>query len=154
MISGLNCSEYPRKYLDLGSNDFVMRWFKRTSKISVIDVEKMLESMIACEDRLKMAVLYFLAQILEAKTKVGGPIDSFLLRIVDDLDVCKTFPWGRYSFNVCSDGLESMIANMNKSVKGSVNYGGFIIPMEVRIFNYFILLYLYIMSTNLFLIVL
>ena len=56
----------------------------------------------AHKDRLKMMVMFFLGSIVCAQTKVGvGANDllDFFQRDVDDLGYCKTFPWGRYSFD-------------------------------------------------------
>lgn len=75
--------------------------FGRKNKIKVVDMEEKLESMRSCVDRMKMTVLYFLCKVLKAKSRVDGSIDPFLLRVVDDLEVCKTFPWGRYTFDDC-----------------------------------------------------
>ncbi|KAL0663141.1 hypothetical protein Bca4012_099978 [Brassica carinata] len=60
LISGLDCHEYPRKYLKLGSTKFVDYYFGGLKKITITDVEQKLLSMkMPCNDRLKMAVLSF-----------------------------------------------------------------------------------------------
>ncbi|KAF8098615.1 hypothetical protein N665_0262s0003 [Sinapis alba] len=103
LISGLDCHEYPRRYLKLGSTKF-----------------KLL-SMKPCNDRLKMAVLFFLDRVIRGKTKDIGPLDPFILRIVDDLEVCRTFPWGLL---------------LKGEVHDACGFSGFVIPLEVLAFDY------------------
>lgn len=58
---------------------------------------KVLEGMEPSRDRLRLLVLYFLSSVLLGQTKSGNeapPVDPFLLRAVDDLNLCRTFPWG------------------------------------------------------------
>ncbi|KAL1213189.1 hypothetical protein V5N11_026449 [Cardamine amara subsp. amara] len=90
LISGLNCHEYPKNHTDLGSLNFIKRQFDgRKSGIKLSEVEKQLTTMIACEDRLKMNVLYFLASMMKTHSKSPEVIETFLLRIVDNLEECK-----------------------------------------------------------------
>ncbi|XP_024014221.1 uncharacterized protein At3g43530-like [Eutrema salsugineum] len=94
LLCGLDCHEYPRKYKDLGCWSFVERQFGRKKAITVKDVEERLEAMETSEDKKKMAVLFFLSKVVKAGTKANGNIESFLLRVVNDLRLCKKFPWG------------------------------------------------------------
>lgn len=94
LISGLYCHQYRKDYKNLGGEQFVRKYFGKNAKPWVDHVYKKLGSMSPLEDRLKMALLWFLAILIKGKTKVAGPIDPFLLRIVDDLHKCETFPWG------------------------------------------------------------
>ncbi|KAF8114131.1 hypothetical protein N665_0041s0020 [Sinapis alba] len=80
LISRLECREYPVNYEKLGSFEFVDRDFKSHG------------------DQLKMAVFFFLGTVIRGNGKYNGRIDSFILRVVNDLDVCETFPWGRLTF--------------------------------------------------------
>ncbi|KAL0798410.1 hypothetical protein Bca101_053585 [Brassica carinata] len=69
LISGLDCHEYPRRHLKLGGTKFVDYYFGEKKKITITDVEQKLLSMkTACNDRLKMAVLFFLGTWLSMKT--------------------------------------------------------------------------------------
>lgn len=74
-------------------------------------------SMDASEDKMRMAVLYFLSSIMKGKSKVASTIEVFLLRIVDDLDVCKSFSWGKLMFENCSDEIEHMLNHFKGEVK-------------------------------------
>lgn len=52
-------------------------------------------------DRLMMAVLYFLSSIILGSARSGKDapsVERFFLRVVNDLDSCKKFPWGRFAF--------------------------------------------------------
>ena len=99
LISGLDSHEYPSGHLKLGGTKFVDYYFGNKKKITIEDVKQKLQSMgTACNDRLKMAVLFFLGRVIRGKTKDSAALDPFILRIVDDLDVCRKFPWGRLTF--------------------------------------------------------
>ncbi|KAL1193979.1 hypothetical protein V5N11_035112 [Cardamine amara subsp. amara] len=132
LISGLNNREYPENHTDLGSLNFVKRLFNgRDSGIKLSEVEKQLTAMIACEDRLKMVVLYFLASMMKTHSKSPEVIEHFLLRIVDNLEECKKFPWGRYTFEDSSHELEHMFERFKGEVRKSWTFPGFIVPLEV-----------------------
>ncbi|KAF8080329.1 hypothetical protein N665_0954s0004 [Sinapis alba] len=135
LICGLDCHEYPRSYLKLGSTKFVDFYFGGEEKITIKDVEQKLLSMKPCNDRLKMVILFFLGRVIRGKTKDTGPLDPFILRIVDDLEVCRTFPWDRLTFE---DGIKE-IKHVMELLKGEVHdaYGfpGFVIPLEVLAFE-------------------
>ncbi|RID45760.1 hypothetical protein BRARA_I02462, partial [Brassica rapa] len=72
LIYGLFCHNYPLSYKNLGGT------------------------------KLKMAVLFFLASVVFAQTKVGhkaNPVLEVFQRAVDDIDLCKSFPWGRFFYD-------------------------------------------------------
>ncbi|XP_013617481.1 PREDICTED: uncharacterized protein At3g43530-like [Brassica oleracea var. oleracea] len=105
----------------------------------------------ACGDRLKMAVLYFLGMIIRAKGRYNAPFDHFILRIVNDVEVCKTFPWGlRRTMTVStikawimtavdsrknSNGADAVMKHLKGKPKNNVNFPGFIIPLEILAFE-------------------
>ncbi|KAF8114172.1 hypothetical protein N665_0040s0027 [Sinapis alba] len=100
LISGLNCQNYPSNYKEAGSMTFVRKYFG-SGIIRHQDVKAKLQEMEASRDRLKMMVLYFLSSIINGQRKTGKyapSVELFLLRAVGDLNLCKTFPWGRLSF--------------------------------------------------------
>ncbi|CAD5318279.1 unnamed protein product [Arabidopsis thaliana] len=70
--------------------------------VQYLDVENKLLSMKKPPDaRLRVAVLYFLCSVIVGKGKTGpnAPnVEKFFLRVVADLELCKTFPWGRFAF--------------------------------------------------------
>ena len=70
-------------------------------------MKQKLLAMKPCIDRLKMAVLFFLGRIIRGKPKDSGLLDQFILRIVDKLDVCKT--WGRLTFEDAIKGIKNMM---------------------------------------------
>ncbi|KAF8050694.1 hypothetical protein N665_1903s0004 [Sinapis alba] len=100
LISGLDCRNYPSNYKKAGSMTFVRKYFGN-GIIRHQDVKAKLQEMEASRDRLKMMVLYFLSSIINGQRKTGKDapsVEPFLLRAVGDLNLCKTFSWGRLSF--------------------------------------------------------
>lgn len=79
-----------------------------------------------------MAVLYLLGTIIKGKGRYNFSFDSFILRVVSNVEVCKTFPRGRLT----SDDAIRSINNVMKHLKGkpnkNVNFFGFILPLEVN----------------------
>ncbi|KAL1197916.1 hypothetical protein V5N11_005400 [Cardamine amara subsp. amara] len=141
LISGLNCRNYPLNYSKVGSEAFVKRHFKGQT-IRYQDVKTKLEEMVPMDrsrDRLKMAVLFFLSSIVIAQTKTGAdasPVEPFFLRAVDDLNFCKTFPWGRLSFDHMLREIKHTMNHFNGTVKGTLwPIPGFCIPMELLAFE-------------------
>lgn len=133
LISGLDCHEYPRRHLELGSSKFVDYYFGGKKKITIIDVKQKLESMeTACIDRLKMAVLFFLGRVIRGNS---GQLDPFILRIVDDLDVCRNFPWGRLTFEDAIKEIKHVMERLKGEVHYATGFNGFIIPLEVLAFE-------------------
>ena len=133
LISGLDCHEYPRKYLKLGGTKFVDYYFGGLKKITITDVEQKLLSMkTPCNDRLKMAVLFFLGRVIRGQAKDSRPVDPFILRIVEDLDVCRTFPWGRLTFEDAIKNIKHMMELLKGEVHPACGFPGFIIPLEVK----------------------
>ncbi|XP_056865345.1 uncharacterized protein At3g43530-like [Raphanus sativus] len=140
LISGLNCRNYPLNYKEAGDTKFVRRCFGR-GIIRYQDVKaKVLEGMEPSRDRLRLLVLYFLSSVLLGQTKSGNeapPVDPFLLRAVDDLNLCRTFPWGRLSFDYMMKEIAHTMAHFDGEVKEGVIWSipGFCLPMEMLAFE-------------------
>ncbi|KAF8109301.1 hypothetical protein N665_0098s0029 [Sinapis alba] len=101
-IFGLDCHDYPPNHEKLGGTSFNNKYFEG-KRVTYADVEEQILAMKGkpSQDRQKMVVLYFLASIIIEGRKSGegaSHVDSFFLGIVEDLDVCQTFPWGQYAF--------------------------------------------------------
>ncbi|KAF8114658.1 hypothetical protein N665_0035s0037 [Sinapis alba] len=99
------------------------------------DVKAKLQEMEASRDRLKMMVLYFLSSIINGQRKTGKDapsVEPFLLRAVGDLNLCKTFPWGRLSFEHMLKEISHTMEHFGGVVKEGVIWPipGFCIPME------------------------
>ncbi|KAJ4873547.1 putative protein-like [Raphanus sativus] len=134
LISGLDCHEYPRRYLELGSTKFVEYYFGK-KRITILDVEQKLRSMKQpCIDRLKMAVLFFLGRVIRGG-KDSGPLDPFISRIVENLDDCIDFPWGRLTFEEAIKELKHVMKRLDGEVTTATSFNGFIIPLEVLAFE-------------------
>ncbi|KAL0802411.1 hypothetical protein Bca101_057587 [Brassica carinata] len=102
LISGLHCHAYPNNYERMGGSGFIEKHFETGKKIKYDTIEKKLKEMKGpCSwERLKMAVLYFLCSVILGPKKTGKDapsVDRFFLRVVNNLDLCKTFPWGRFA---------------------------------------------------------
>ena len=133
LISGLDCHEYPSGHLKLGGTKFMDYYFGNKKKITIVDVKQKLQSMgTTCNDRLKMAVLFFLGRIIRGTTKDSAALDPFILRIVDDLDVCRTFPWGRLTFDDAIKEIKHVMELLKGEVHHATGFNGFIIPLEVK----------------------
>ncbi|CAE6199453.1 unnamed protein product [Arabidopsis arenosa] len=119
-----------------GSYAFVERVFG-TRSVTVSDVEKMLESMegVCDGDRLQVAVLFFLCTIVRGGRRYNS-IPPFVLKIVNDLEEVKKFPWGRLTFE---DTISEIDRLMKKRLNGKVKvdhlFAGFIVPLEVLAFE-------------------
>ncbi|KAF8098778.1 hypothetical protein N665_0258s0011, partial [Sinapis alba] len=114
LISGSECHEYPTNYEKLGTK---------------------LLSMRLCGDKLKMAVLFFLCTIIRGNGKYNGCIDSFILRVINDLDVCETFLWGRLTFEDDIHSINHVMKHLKGKPKKKLNFSGLIVPLEVLIFK-------------------
>nr|VDC83664.1 unnamed protein product [Brassica rapa] len=83
----------------------------------------------------KMAVLFFLGRVIRGQAKDCGPVDPFILRIVEDLDVCRTFPWGRLTFEDAIKNIKHMMELLKGEVHSACGFPGFIIPLEILAFE-------------------
>ncbi|CAA7024156.1 unnamed protein product [Microthlaspi erraticum] len=86
---------------------------------------------MAFVEKLRMLILYFLASIIKGQTKTGkkaSSVDPFLLRAVGDLSLCRTFPWGRLSYDHMLEGISKTMTHFNGAVPGlekQTNHGRF-----------------------------
>ncbi|XP_024014538.1 uncharacterized protein At3g43530-like [Eutrema salsugineum] len=113
-----DCRDYPANNKNLGNMKFVEKHFGRMDKIKIAEVKAKLDEMKDTSvDRKKKALLMFLCKVVKAKYKSDGNIDPFLLRVVSDLNVCKMFLWGRYTFDDMMKEIRHVMAKYNGSVK-------------------------------------
>ncbi|XP_056864230.1 uncharacterized protein LOC130511322 [Raphanus sativus] len=92
------------------------------------------------KDRLKMAVLFFLASVVCAQTKAGHKANDVLevfQRAVDDLDYCKSFPWGRLSYDYMLKEISHTMEHFGGVVKEKTLWPlpGFCVPLELLAFE-------------------
>ncbi|XP_033133950.1 uncharacterized protein At3g43530-like [Brassica rapa] len=135
LISGLDCGDYPPNYEKLGGYKFVDYYFHDRKKITITDVKQKMLSMPPCPDRLKMTVLFFLGRVIRGKPKDAGNLDDFILRMMDDLDACRSFPWGRLTFEDAIKEIKHVMNHLKGEVKEACAFPGFIIPLEVLAFE-------------------
>ncbi|KAF8116103.1 hypothetical protein N665_0022s0033 [Sinapis alba] len=125
----------PLNYKVSGGTNFVRKYFG-AGIIRYQDVKaKVHEGMEPSHDRLRLLVLYFLSSILVGQRKTGDdapPAEPFLLGAVDDLNLCKTFPWGRLSFDYMLKQISNTMSHFDGEVKEGVIWSvlGFCIPVE------------------------
>ncbi|CAN6852830.1 unnamed protein product [Brassica oleracea] len=91
-------------------------------------------------DKLRLLVLYFLSSVICGQAKAGKDapsVEPFLLRAVDDLNLSKTFPWGRLSFDYMLKEISHTMSHFEGEVKEGVIWPipGFCIPMELLAFE-------------------
>ncbi|KAG2298864.1 hypothetical protein Bca52824_035336 [Brassica carinata] len=139
LISGLYCHKYPLNHERLGGTTFMNKYFGG-KRVTYADLEKQMLAMKSkpSEDRKKMVALYFLASILVGGRKTGeaaSPVDSFFLTVVDDLDACLTFPWGRYAFEHNLKDVSSFLEKCNGVVPTSWVFTSFPFPLELLAFE-------------------
>lgn len=155
LMSGLNCKKYPpeKRVVRRSEDDvrFAAKHFPLGSTISLKEVEKKLLSMDKPSgdddnERLKMAVLYFLSSIIIGKRKGGEQapsVDKLFIDAVDDLEMCKTYPWGRLAFDENMKDIFHCLDNFKGVVKSQWIFPSFVIPLEVNFSNYIFLYNLY-----------
>ena len=107
-------------------------YFHDRKKITISNVKQKMLSMPPCPDRLKMTVLFFLGRVIRGKPKDSGHLDLFILRMIDDLDACRSFPWGRLTFEDAIKEIKHVMNNLKGEVKEACAFPGFIIPLEVN----------------------
>ncbi|RID53044.1 hypothetical protein BRARA_G00471 [Brassica rapa] len=140
LISRLFCQNYPLGYKELGGTRFVDRHFKEGEPRRLEDVKKKLVNMGPHKDRLKMAVLFFLASVVCAQTKVGHKANDVLevfQRAVDDLEYCKAFPWGRFFYDYMLKEIFHTMKHFGGVVKEKTLWSlpGFCVPLELLAFE-------------------
>lgn len=135
LITGFDCHDYASDHNanSFGSYAFVERVFG-TRSVTVSDVENMLESMegVCHGDRLQVAVLFFLCTIIRGGRRYNS-IPPFVLKIVNDLEEVKKFPWGRLTFEDTMSEIDRLMKKrLNGKVKADHLFAGFIVPLEVK----------------------
>ncbi|KAJ4914509.1 hypothetical protein Rs2_00059 [Raphanus sativus] len=162
LLSGLHCGTYPENYPSIekmkfaskGRMKFATKHFKHLQKettkkkgkkqglrVTETDVLEKLLKMKAEEgsdERLKMAVLYFLTRVIRGRSRNGYFIEPFILQAVDDLDFCIKFPWGRYTFDDCMKEIfhfRDHFAMKELEDNMQWTFPGFINPLEILAFE-------------------
>ncbi|XP_018459741.1 uncharacterized protein At3g43530-like [Raphanus sativus] len=90
------------------------------------------------DERLKMAVLYFLTRVIRGRSRNGYFIEPFILQAVDDMDFCIKFPWGRYTFDDCMKEIfhfRDHFAMKELEDNMQWTFPGFINPLEILAFE-------------------
>ncbi|CAE6199490.1 unnamed protein product [Arabidopsis arenosa] len=134
LMSGLNCREYPPFMEGFGSLEFAGKYFGVGATVTYAKVKaKLLSMKEPGTDRLKMAVLFFLSSIIIGKKKGGKQapsVEPIFLRVVDDLEECKTFPWGRLAFDENMKDIFHLMNHFDGVVGAPWVFPSFVIPLE------------------------
>ncbi|KAL0701931.1 hypothetical protein Bca4012_058053 [Brassica carinata] len=113
LISGLFCHNYPLGYKEFGGTRFVDRHFKEGEPRRLEDVKKKLVG-----------------------HKVNDVLEVFQ-RAVEDLDYCKSFPWGRFSYDYMLKEISHTMEHFGGVVKEKTLWPlpGFCVPLELLAFE-------------------
>ncbi|XP_024030942.1 uncharacterized protein LOC112094407 [Morus notabilis] len=111
LITGLNCGKIPESYVVLkASNNIRLLEYFKAHVVLVADLKKLFtKNKIKGSDKAKIAIIYFLAQVLLSEDeKKTVPLDW--LSYVDDLEFFNSYPWDRVSF-------ECTLRSLKKNLK-------------------------------------
>ncbi|XP_024020552.1 uncharacterized protein LOC112091355 [Morus notabilis] len=141
LITGLNCGETPKPdvVLKASKNIRLLEHFK-SHVVLVADLKKLLTGKkIKGSDKAKIAIIYFLAQVLlSGDEKKTVPLDW--LSYVEDLEFFNSYPWGRVSFECTLRALKKNLREKfqkwvrkgrNKSIKETYSICGFLWAFQV-----------------------
>ncbi|XP_002883754.2 uncharacterized protein At3g43530 [Arabidopsis lyrata subsp. lyrata] len=139
LISGLFCHSYPKNYEAIGSDRFSGKHFGTTGTVTYARVkEKLLSMKRSNPDRLKMAVLYLLCSVIVEKRKTGPqaePVEDLFLTAVEDLEWCKTFPWGRFAFEHNMKDIFHLLDHFDGGLGAQWVFPSFVMPLEILAFE-------------------
>ncbi|XP_010555862.1 PREDICTED: uncharacterized protein LOC104825259 isoform X2 [Tarenaya hassleriana] len=129
IISGLNCDKYPEDWAGCRGNQFRLKTFG-TSKVTISGaVEKLYNTPHTnVERRKRLATLILLGGVIDRGIKSNDVIKNDLVDMVDRLDFCEGFPWGRYTFEKIIDQIRKVYASGPKP-KDKWHCPGFVIPL-------------------------
>ncbi|KAL9309077.1 hypothetical protein AtEden1_Chr1g0047251 [Arabidopsis thaliana] len=136
LMSGLYCHNYPKPLDSLGCTTFAGKMFGPGATVQYLDVENKLLSMKKPFDaRLRVVVLYFLCSVIVGKGKTGPNaqnVEKFFLRAVADLELCKTFSWGRFAFEENVKDIFYLMKKCNGVVGPQKVFPSFVMPLEYQ----------------------
>ncbi|GMN47370.1 hypothetical protein TIFTF001_016548 [Ficus carica] len=108
---------------------------RRTNEIR----EREKERSILINDKLKLAVLYFLCAVLCGPEKPHQKIDYNLFKIIEDLDWCANYPWGRKTYQYLMTQVQNLdIGTKCKDAREKLirwNCHAFILPLMLLPFE-------------------
>jgi len=141
LISGLYCHSYPKNYKAFGSLGFSGKHFGVGATVTYAKVKtKLLSMKKSSRERLKMAVLFFLCSVIIGKRKTGEKaeaVEDFFLKSVEDLEWCKTFPWGRLAFDKNMKDIFHLMDHFDEELGAAWVFPSFV--MQVCILNVFMI---------------
>ncbi|XP_010539150.1 PREDICTED: uncharacterized protein LOC104813280 [Tarenaya hassleriana] len=99
IICGLNCEKYPQDWAKCKGTQFRMKMFGH-SKVTISEAIKKLYATPTkdVEDRRRLAIIILLGGVLDHGIKNNDVIPNDAVDMVNNLEFCEGFPWGRYTF--------------------------------------------------------
>ncbi|XP_019057759.1 PREDICTED: uncharacterized protein At3g43530-like [Tarenaya hassleriana] len=136
ILCGLKGSKLPDNWETLGGTNLYRKYFGQESfeKVPKTRVMAMFSELPKDEtdDRLKMAYLLLLSYVIGHQHSEF--VNPFLLKIVDDVKCCETFPWGTFTFQNVLGSVHNYLNKHRKPVN-QWNLPGFIIPLTMLPFE-------------------
>ncbi|XP_019058679.1 PREDICTED: uncharacterized protein LOC104820187 [Tarenaya hassleriana] len=135
IISGLNCEKYPKDWAERRGHVFRMKIFG-PSKVTISGALEKLHntSTTDVEDRKRLAILILLGGVVDHGIKGNDVIPNALVDMVENLEFCEEFPWGRYTFDKIVDQILKMYAS-DPEPKNRWHCPGFVIPLMLLPFE-------------------
>ncbi|XP_010531593.1 PREDICTED: uncharacterized protein LOC104807864 [Tarenaya hassleriana] len=129
IISGLNCDNYSEGWTKRKGSEYRKKTFG-TSKVTIeAALKKLRETPHAnVEERKRLAIIVLLGGVLAHGAKSNDVINNDLVDMVESLDFCEGFPWGRYTFDKISDQIRKLY-NSGPKPKDNWHCPGFVIPL-------------------------
>ncbi|XP_010550266.1 PREDICTED: uncharacterized protein LOC104821166 [Tarenaya hassleriana] len=129
IISGLNCDNYSEGWTKRKGSEYRKKTFG-TSKVTIeAALKKLRETPHAnVEERKRLAIIVLLGGVLAHSAKSNDVINNDLVDMVESLDFCEGFPWGRYTFDKISDQIRKLY-NSGPKPKDNWHCPGFVIPL-------------------------
>ncbi|XP_010523543.1 PREDICTED: uncharacterized protein LOC104801858 [Tarenaya hassleriana] len=112
IICGLNCEKYPQDWAKCKGTQFRMKMFGH-SKVTTSEAIKKLYATPTkdVEDRRRLAIIILLGGVLDHGIKNNDVIPNDAVDMVNNLEFCEGFPWGRYTFERKIDHILKLYVN-------------------------------------------
>ncbi|XP_010532443.1 PREDICTED: uncharacterized protein At3g43530-like, partial [Tarenaya hassleriana] len=127
IISGLKCNQYPEDWEGRRKSDFRIKTFGPGKVTRKAVMEKLQKSKHSRIDRKRLVTLMLLSGVLDPENRNDDSINHDLVDMVDELELCEEFPWGRYSFDKLVEQLRKIL--QSPTPKGRWRLTGFVVPL-------------------------
>ncbi|KFK34789.1 hypothetical protein AALP_AA5G193600 [Arabis alpina] len=136
LLTGFACHHYPNEMnpsmnLKEYKSKLKLEVFGQKKKVTMKDVWNKILTIGYCPNRLKLALVFFFSSVLACKGNIASHIDPFLWMMAEKPKRCKSFPWGRLTFENFVGTFYEAVKKMQGSAKVKWSCPGFIIPLEI-----------------------